>query len=79
MENIFKVHNGPVKNLCVSKGFCVTGGEDKYVRVWPLDFSEFHLEAKHEGSIIATDIGFDGIKIAFGSDKGYLGILDLSA
>jgi hypothetical protein len=34
----------------------VTGSEDQFLRVWPLDFSEFFLEAKHEGVVLSLDI-----------------------
>jgi len=34
----------------------VTGSEDQFLRVWPLDFSEFFLEAKHEGLVLSLDI-----------------------
>jgi len=47
--------------VCVSAGFCVTGSLDQYLRVWPLDFSEFYIEAKHEGVITSLDMSIDGL------------------
>ena len=37
--------------ISVNEAFCVTGSDDQYLRVWPLDFSEFFMEAKHEGTV----------------------------
>lgn len=62
----------------MSAGFCVTGSEDQYLRVWPLDFSEFLIEAKHEGVLISLDISQDALSVACGTSTGGLGILDLS-
>ena len=61
LQSVFKVHEGSINSISISSGFCVTGGEDHYVRVWPLDFSEFHLEAKYEGGIKALSVAFDGV------------------
>lgn len=30
--------------MLVSEGLCITGSDDKFLRVWPLDFSDFLLE-----------------------------------
>lgn len=62
----------------MNEAFCVTGSEDTYLRVWPLDFSEFFMEAKHEGTVCAVDISTDGLKVVCGTMYGSLGILDKS-
>lgn len=64
---VLKIHSAEITDIRVATGFCVTGSADEFVRVWPLDFSEFHLEAKHEGTISALDIAFDGVRIAVGT------------
>ena len=39
--------------MCVNEAFCVTGSEDGFLRLWPLDFKHVYLEAgKHEGTVI---------------------------
>jgi hypothetical protein len=43
-----------------------------------LDFSEFFLEAKHEGAIISLDISMDGLSVACGTSNGSISVLDLS-
>ena len=62
----------------MNEAFCVTGSEDQYLRVWPLDFSEFFMEAKHEGTVCQVDISQDGLRVVCGTLYGSLGVLDKS-
>lgn len=78
LESVFKIHDLSICSISVSAGFCVTGSQDQYIRVWPLDFSEFFLEAQHESIIIALDISMDGLKVACGTSANSLSILDLT-
>lgn len=78
LEAVFKIHDQSVCSISISPGFCVTGSQDQYIRVWPLDFSEFFLEAKHEGAIISLDISMDGLSVACGTSNGSISVLDLS-
>ena len=78
LEGVYKIHDGSVCALSISAGFCVTGSEDKFLRVWPLDFSEYFLEAKHEGIVISLDISQDALKVVCGVSSGGLGLLDLT-
>lgn len=48
------------------------------MRVWPLDFSEYLIVAKHEGVIHSLDVSQDALMVACGTSTGGLGILDLS-
>ena len=43
LEGVFKCHEDTICSIAISAGFCVTGSADQYLRVWPLDFSEFEL------------------------------------
>ncbi len=45
LECVFKLHDGPIHSVAINEGFCVTASADRYLRVWPLDFSDFFLEA----------------------------------
>ena len=78
LESVYKIHDSAIYSLSIYGGFCATGSNDNFLRVWPLDFNEFHLETKFENSVIATDIFFDGLKVAVGVSSGYIGLLDLS-
>ena len=77
LEGVIRIHDAAICSISVSAGFCVTGSEDQYLRVWPLDFSEFFLEAKHEGTIISLDVSPNGLQVVSGTITGGLGILDL--
>ncbi|XP_077979468.1 WD repeat-containing protein 90-like [Glandiceps talaboti] len=67
-----------VNSMCVNQSFCVTGSDDGYLRLWPLDFSNVFLEAEHEGPVTAVDITVDGLQILAGTSTGNLGVLDIS-
>lgn len=44
LERVYQLHSAAINCMLVSEGLCVTGSDDKYLRVWPLDFSDFLLE-----------------------------------
>ncbi|KAL4455065.1 hypothetical protein ABPG74_006447 [Tetrahymena malaccensis] len=78
LETLYQCHAGAITSLCLSAGFCATGSEDKYIRIWPLNFTEFLIEAKHEGVVISLDISLDSLKIACGTSNGILTVFDRS-
>lgn len=49
-----------------------------FLRVWPFDFSEFFIEAKHSGAVTNIDIRGDGLQILACTNNGNLGLLDVS-
>ena len=78
VEFVYKLNGSGRHDLSVNEGFCATGSEDMYLRVWPLDFSEFFMEAKHEGTVLSLDISLDGVMVVCGTERGSIGLLDLS-
>ena len=78
LEATYQTNDSAIFAIAVNEAFCVTGSEDTYLRVWPLDFSEFFMEAKHEGTVCAVDISPDGLKVVCGTLYGSLGVLDKS-
>eukprot|EP00953_Heterococcus_sp_UTEX-ZZ885_P018506 10330-Heterococcus_DN1.PRE.1 len=50
---VLRLHDGPIRALAVHEGFAVTASEDCWVRLWPLDFSDYLMEASHT-TCIAT-------------------------
>ena len=76
--SVIKIHDLSICSISVSAGYCITGSQDQYIRVWPLDFSEFFLEAYHESIVISLDISQDGLKVACGTSANTLSILDLN-
>ena len=45
----------------------MTGSDDGFLRLWPLDFAHVYLEAEHEGPVTAVDFSADGLKILAGT------------
>jgi hypothetical protein len=41
---VYQLHSAAINSLVVFDGFCVTGSDDRQLRVWPMDFSDFLLE-----------------------------------
>jgi WD40 repeat protein len=78
LEATYQTNDSAIYSIAVNEAFCVTGSEDNFVRVWPLDFSEFYLEAKHENTVCAVDISADGLRIICGTMYGSIGLLDKS-
>lgn len=79
VEAVFQVHTGPIRSLSVNEGFCVTAGADRYLRVWPLDFSEFFVEVRYESPLAASAVSPDGLRVAATTDARAIGVLDISS
>lgn len=75
---VYQLHDAAINCLSISEGFCVTGSEDRFLRVWPLDFSDFFLEAQHEASVASVQVSLDGLRVLVGSRNGAIGVLDIS-
>jgi WD40 repeat protein len=73
----YQLHNGSIASLSIRPGYAVTGGSDSRLRVWPLDYSDFQLEAHHEGTVSNVNASKDGRRLLIGTDAGTLGILDI--
>lgn len=75
-----KQKNSPslkLNSISISDDFCVTGSDDGFVRLWPLDFSQVCLEAEHDSSIVVVKFSADCQKIASATSSGNLGVLDI--
>jgi WD40 repeat protein len=72
----FQLHSSSIISFGIWNGFAVTGGADSRLRIWPLTFTDFLLEARHEGPI--SSIYSYGSKLAVGTTAGTLGILDVT-
>jgi WD40 repeat protein len=78
LERTYRTNDSAIYTIAVNEEFCVTGSEDKFLRVWPLDFCEFLMEAKHEGTVCQVEISTDHLRVVCGTLYGSLGILDKS-
>uniref|UniRef100_K3WKU4 WDR90/POC16 second beta-propeller domain-containing protein n=1 Tax=Globisporangium ultimum (strain ATCC 200006 / CBS 805.95 / DAOM BR144) TaxID=431595 RepID=K3WKU4_GLOUD len=75
---VYQLHDAAINCLSINEGFCVTGSEDQFLRVWPLDFTDFFLEAQHEAGVASAEVSLDGLKVLVGSCNGAIGVLDIS-
>ncbi|CAM9725981.1 unnamed protein product [Scytosiphon promiscuus] len=74
---VLQLHDGPILSLEVKEDYAVTGSEDKFLRLWPLDFSDFLMEAAHESAVASVCSSADGLKLAVGTSAGSIGVLDV--
>eukprot|EP00884_Botryococcus_braunii_P004330 jgi/Botrbrau1/13899/Bobra.0017s0006.2 len=77
VEAIYQVHMGPVNCLIMHAGFAVTASDDGLVRMWPLDFRDFLLEAKLSLAVTVVATSSDGLHIVCGTEDRSLGVLDV--
>lgn len=78
LEGVLQLHDSAINSIMVAEGYCVTGSDDCFLRVWPLDFSEYLLEARHEGPVVSVDISMDRYNIVCGTSNCTIGSLDIS-
>ncbi|EEY61397.1 uncharacterized protein PITG_01693 [Phytophthora infestans T30-4] len=76
---VYQLHDASINCLSVNEGFCVTGSDDCFLRVWPLDFTDFFLEAQHEAGVSCLDVSADGMKVIVGSRNNAIGVLDIAS
>ncbi|GAB5366264.1 hypothetical protein AAMO2058_001129200 [Amorphochlora amoebiformis] len=79
LECIFRLHESSINSLMINPGFCVTGSDDKFVRVWPLEFTDFYLQVQFMSSVHSVDVSADGLSVLVGTVDGCLGILDMQS
>ena len=77
LECVYQLHNGAINNLIVSEGFCITGSDDKFLRVWPVDFSDFFLEVEHDSPVTGVGISPNQLQVCIGTEKGSVGTMDI--
>ena len=77
LERVFQLHDGKINDLRVAEGFAVTASDDKFLRVWPTDFSDFFLEAEHESAVTSCSVSSDGLQVCASTSTGSLGVLDI--
>ena len=51
-----------------SNQMLATGGVDGFLRLWPLDFSDYLLEAAHDGGVEGVALSRDGLTIGVGCE-----------
>jgi WD40 repeat protein len=78
LEATYRITEKAIHSIAVNEDYCVTGDEDRYLRVWPLDFTDVFMGVQLDGVVCQVEISSCGLRIACGSYYGSLGILDKS-
>ena len=71
-----KCHDGPMRCVVPAGGLCVTGGDDGYLRVWPLDWSQFHIETCLDSPVLQVDVSRDALFMAMLNKDLCVSVLD---
>ena len=79
LEAVFQLHSGPIHSIAVNEGFCVTGASDGFMRMWPLDFSDFFLEARHDSAVTSVALHPSGLSVVTCTGDGSVGRLDVAS
>ena len=77
LECVYQLHDGAINALAINEGFAVTASDDRFLRVWPTDFSDFFLEAEHEAPVTSACVSSDGLQIVAATSTGSMGTLDV--
>ena len=59
---LYELHEGPIRSISISAGFAITGSDDCFLRVWPLEFDDYYMQARHQGSVVALDVSKNGLR-----------------
>ncbi|KAF4752392.1 WD repeat domain 90 [Perkinsus olseni] len=81
VENVYRLYDDgcPIWAITVTEGFVCTAGDDGYVRVWPLDFTNYYMQAKLPGPVYGLDLTPDDLQLVCSVGDGSVGVLDLEA
>ena len=77
LDAVYKVQESPLLAIASNDHFVATGSLDGHLRVWPVTFSEFLIEAKHDSGVCSLDISNDAIEVLCGTQNGNIGILNI--
>jgi len=76
---VLRLHDGPVTRVVATRAFVVTASADKFVRLWPLDFGDYLMEAQHEAAVLDIAVAPDGCTVLCGTARGSVGALEVES
>ncbi|WIA16802.1 hypothetical protein OEZ85_013742 [Tetradesmus obliquus] len=76
---VYQLHVGAINALAIGEGFAATASDDASLRLWPLDFSAYLLEAQHEAPVTSVALTAGGLGLAAGCEDGLLGLLGVAS
>jgi WD40 repeat protein len=79
VDSVFRLHTGAIHSLAVNHGLCATGSDDKTVRVWPLDFSQYTLESALDAAVTSVSFAAESPLLVVGTSTCSLSTLDVAS
>jgi WD40 repeat protein len=76
---VYQLHVGAINALAIGEGFAATASDDASLRLWPLDFSAYLLEAQHEAPVTSVALTAGGLGLAAGCEDCLLGLLGVAS
>jgi WD40 repeat protein len=76
---VYQLHVGAINALAIGEGVAATASDDASLRLWPLDFSTYLLEAQHESPVTSVALTAGGLGLAAGCEDGLLGLLGVAS
>lgn len=73
----YQLHASAICALQINHLYAVTGGEDCVLRIWPLDFTDFLMEARHDSAVTNLCASSDLKLLTVGTVSGTIGVLDV--
>ena len=68
----------PLTCVAATEGFVATGDAAGLLRLWPLDFGAFLLQAQHDAGVASLAVSPSDLRIAVSTASGTLGVLDVA-
>ena len=68
----------PLTCVAATEGFVATSDAAGLLRLWPLDFGAFLLQAQHDAGVASLAVSPSDLRIAVSTASGTLGVLDVT-
>ncbi|KXZ51899.1 hypothetical protein GPECTOR_11g332 [Gonium pectorale] len=79
LDAVFQLHSAAINCLLIADGLAITGGDDRLLRAWPLDFRDFLLEEQQQHRAAVVELVFSplGDRLYSGGADGALVVYDV--
>ena len=74
---LLRLHEAAITCVTATEGYVATGAADGLLRLWPLDFSDYLMQAQHDSAVASVAVSDDDLRLAVSTGSGTLGILDV--
>ncbi|KAF6264700.1 hypothetical protein COO60DRAFT_1654818 [Scenedesmus sp. NREL 46B-D3] len=76
---VYQLHVCAINAIAIGEGVAATASDDASLRLWPLDFTAYLLEAQHESPVTSVALTAGGLGLAAGCEDGLLGLLGVAS